>query len=105
MNFTTETNNLLKVKIKGNLFGGAIGDTLGYPVEFKSDNEIRKNTGKKKLARKVSELTHCHQLSTYSSAICAEIILSGLLIDKINVEKFKMIIQSYSRSILRYDET
>lgn len=27
-------------KIKGSLFGGAIGDALGYPVEFLSENDI-----------------------------------------------------------------
>ncbi len=27
-------------KIRGNLIGGAIGDALGYPVEFYSENEI-----------------------------------------------------------------
>ena len=27
-------------KIKGCMFGGAIGDALGYPVEFKSAKEI-----------------------------------------------------------------
>lgn len=27
-------------KIRGSLFGGAVGDALGYPVEFMSENEI-----------------------------------------------------------------
>ena len=27
-------------KIKGSLFGGAIGDALGYPIEFMSEKDI-----------------------------------------------------------------
>lgn len=33
-------------KIKGSLFGGAMGDALGYPVEFMSIEQIREKYGK-----------------------------------------------------------
>lgn len=33
-------------KIRGGLFGGAVGDALGYPVEFLSEDEIRQRYGK-----------------------------------------------------------
>jgi len=32
-------------KIRGSLFGGAVGDALGYPVEFMSENEIERIFG------------------------------------------------------------
>lgn len=32
-------------KIRGGLFGGAVGDALGYPVEFLPESEIRKQYG------------------------------------------------------------
>ena len=32
-------------RIRGSLIGGAIGDALGYPVEFKSIQEIRRRYG------------------------------------------------------------
>ena len=32
-------------KIKGSLFGGAIGDALGYPVEFMSESQIKSKFG------------------------------------------------------------
>ena len=45
---STETMNASKDRIRGSLIGGAIGDALGYPVEFMSLQEIEKkytNTG------------------------------------------------------------
>ena len=39
-----QTNNL-QDKCRGSLIGGAIGDALGYAVEFSSLNEIRKKYG------------------------------------------------------------
>ena len=39
--------NQLNDKIKGCLFGGAVGDALGYPVEFMSYHEIIKKYGPK----------------------------------------------------------
>ena len=33
-------------KIRGSLFGGAVGDALGYPVEFLPWGRIQKNYGK-----------------------------------------------------------
>ena len=35
----------MKDKIRGSLFGGAIGDALGYPVEFMRSSEIFKRCG------------------------------------------------------------
>ena len=35
----------MKDKIRGSLFGGAIGDALGYPVEFMRSSEIFKRYG------------------------------------------------------------
>ena len=32
-------------KIKGSLFGGAMGDALGYPVEFMSESQITSKYG------------------------------------------------------------
>lgn len=37
--------NTIRDKIRGSLIGGAIGDALGYPVEFMSLQEIRKKYG------------------------------------------------------------
>lgn len=37
----------LKNKIRGSLIGGAIGDALGYPIEFLSLSSIRKKYGEK----------------------------------------------------------
>ena len=33
--------NTLQDRIRGSLIGGAIGDALGYPVEFMSQQEIK----------------------------------------------------------------
>ena len=40
-------NNILQDRIRGSLVGGAVGDALGYPVEFLSVNEIYKRYGKR----------------------------------------------------------
>ena len=39
-------NNTLKDRIRGSLIGGAIGDALGYPVEFSSRQSILAQYGK-----------------------------------------------------------
>ena len=36
------SNNLLFEKISGCLYGGAIGDAMGAPVEWKDPNQIKK---------------------------------------------------------------
>ena len=46
-----------------------------------------------KFAGEVAEITHHHELSTYSSAICAEIIRECLLEEQIDLVKFKEIIE------------
>ena len=38
-------NNNIKDRIRGSLIGGAIGDALGYPVEFVTYNQIRNSYG------------------------------------------------------------
>ena len=45
------TKNCLLDRIKGSLIGGAIGDALGYPVEFESRNWILKKYGEKGITR------------------------------------------------------
>ena len=37
--------DMIMDKIRGSLFGGAVGDALGYPVEFMSRNEILRTYG------------------------------------------------------------
>ena len=42
-------NEIIKNKILGSMFGGAIGDALGYPIEFKrnvKEKEIKRYQGK-----------------------------------------------------------
>lgn len=41
------TTELLLNKCRGSLVGGAVGDALGYAVEFSSLNEIRKIYGQR----------------------------------------------------------
>ena len=44
--------NNLQDRIRGSLIGGAIGDALGYPVEFiYSYEEIQKRYGERGIAR------------------------------------------------------
>ena len=45
------TKNCLLDRIKGSLIGGAIGDALGYPVEFESRNWIIKKYVEKGITR------------------------------------------------------
>ena len=45
----TETVN--KDKIRGSLIGGAVGDALGYPVEFMSIEHIRDKYGESGITR------------------------------------------------------
>ena len=45
------TKNCLLDRIKGSLIGGAIGDALGYPVEFESRNWILKKYREKGITR------------------------------------------------------
>lgn len=42
--------NNLQDKCRGSLIGGAVGDALGYAVEFSSLNAIRKKYGEKGIA-------------------------------------------------------
>lgn len=37
--------NTLKDKVRGSLIGGAVGDALGYPIEFMSLKNIRRRYG------------------------------------------------------------
>ena len=43
--------NTLQDKIRGSLIGGAIGDALGYPVEFMSQQEIQEKYGAEGITR------------------------------------------------------
>ena len=43
--------NTLQDRIRGSLIGGAIGDALGYPVEFRSLQEIKKKYGEAGITR------------------------------------------------------
>ena len=43
--------NMLQDRIRGSLIAGAIGDALGYPVEFLSIREIRKRYGDRGITR------------------------------------------------------
>ena len=40
---------MIRERIRGSLLGGAIGDALGYPVEFMDRNSILEKFGKKVL--------------------------------------------------------
>lgn len=51
------TSNALKNKLRGSLTGGAIGDALGYPVEFMSCNNILKKYGQQGV-RKFQDFDH-----------------------------------------------
>lgn len=46
MNNNQQQFNAYKDKLRGCLFGGAVGDALGYPVEFLDENEIIYRYGK-----------------------------------------------------------
>ena len=64
---------LINKKIKGSLFGGAIGDALGYPVDFLSENEIKQKYGKDgitqyQLTKKgVAEISDDTQMSLFTA--------------------------------------
>ena len=45
------THEKLQDKCRGSLVGGAVGDALGYEVEFMSLASIRKRFGKKGITR------------------------------------------------------
>ena len=40
MNTDSRESKIRQDRIRGCLFGGAVGDALGYPVEFLSEKEI-----------------------------------------------------------------
>ena len=46
---------MLQDKIKGSLIGGAVGDALGYPVEFMRDSSIFKKYGERGITEYVLE--------------------------------------------------
>ena len=46
-----EEMNTLQDKIRGSLIGGAVGDALGYPVEFMSITQIRYQYGERGITR------------------------------------------------------
>ena len=46
--------NILQDRIRGSLIGGAIGDALGYPVEFISRKSILRQFGDKGITREVN---------------------------------------------------
>ena len=41
---------MIRERIRGSLLGGAIGDALGYPVEFLARNSILEKFGKNGLS-------------------------------------------------------
>lgn len=43
--------NTLQNRIRGSLIGGAIGDALGYPIEFNSYAEIINRYGERGITR------------------------------------------------------
>lgn len=53
----------------------------------------------RKLAFEVAEITHLHSLSTYSSALCAEIVRNCLSTNKCTTEDFKFIIKNSFHSL------
>ena len=53
-----------------------------------------------KLAAQISQITHCHALSTYSSALCAEIIRQCILKEEITIDDFKEIIKEAIQNLV-----
>ena len=47
--------NMLQDRVRGSLIGGAIGDALGYPVEFNSYTEIVRRYGERGITRLETE--------------------------------------------------
>ena len=78
-----QTNNL-QDKCRGSLIGGAIGDALGYAVEFSSLNEIRKKYGETGIADYALNSDGVAEFSddTQMSLFTAEGLLSGIAAGK-----------------------
>ena len=74
---------------------GILGAIKGWDyIENPFDNKTMK------LAAEISKITHCHQLNTYSSALCAEIIRQCILKEKITIDDFKEIIKEAIKNLV-----
>lgn len=69
---------------------GILGAVKGWDKDFCNSCSHNRTMS---LAADVAKITHCHDLSTYSSAMCAEIIRRCLLEESITVEKFTEIVK------------
>lgn len=73
--------NKLQDKCRGSLIGGAIGDALGYAVEFSSLNSIRKKYGENGIADYVRDPNGIAEISddTQMSLFTAEGLLNAVV--------------------------
>lgn len=57
-------NSLINDKIRGSLIGGAIGDALGYPVEFLPWSNIQNKYGARVSHAMIQQITAWHSSLT-----------------------------------------
>lgn len=83
------TTELLLNKCRGSLVGGAVGDALGYAVEFSSLNEIRKIYGQRGItdyklnSSGIAEFSDDTQMSLFT----AEGLLNAIADKKTSVDE------------------
>lgn len=81
--------------IQGSLIGGAIGDALGWPVEFKSYNDIITTYGDKGIidlelnSENIAEITDDTQMTLFTA--------EGLLLAKVDEDIVTSVYESYIR--------
>lgn len=82
------TTEQLQDKCRGSLIGGAIGDALGYAVEFSSLNAIRKKYGKKGIADYelnpdgIAEFSDDTQMSLFTAEGLLSAVVEGKTFEK-----------------------
>ena len=82
-----QTNNL-RDKCRGSLIGGAIGDALGYAVEFSSLNEIRKKYGENGIVEYalnpdgIAEFSDDTQMSLFTAEGLLNAVVGGKSFEK-----------------------
>ena len=82
-----QTNNL-QDKCRGSLIGGAIGDALGYAVEFSSLNEIRKKYGENGIVEYalnpdgIAEFSDDTQMSLFTAEGLLNAVVGGKSFEK-----------------------
>lgn len=82
------TKEQLQDKCRGSLIGGAVGDALGYAVEFSSLNEIRRKYGEKGIIdyelnpKGVAEFSDDTQMSLFTAEGLLVAIADGKTFDK-----------------------